>query len=73
MHIRTLIPLAALIAVSCAAPEQDGSVAVPSVDEYCRVAQRIVTRTEQPVELRIHESFDGFVKSKAIIPAEARP
>jgi len=42
--------------------------ATPALEEYCLVAQRVVTRTEQPVNVRIQESFDGFVKSKAIIP-----
>ncbi len=40
---------------------------MPPVAEYCRVAQRIVTRTGQPVDVRVHESFDAFVKSKAVI------
>jgi hypothetical protein len=41
--------------------------AVPSLSEYCLVAQRIVTRTEQPVELIVHDNFEAFVKSKAVI------
>lgn len=44
---------------------------VPQVSGYCLVAQQIVTRTMQPVDVRAHDSFDAFVKSKAIIPDEA--
>jgi hypothetical protein len=40
---------------------------VPTVDEYCLAAQRVVTRTEIPMDLVVHESFEAFVKSKAII------
>ena len=32
-------------------------------------AQRIITQTDQSVEVVIHATVDGFVKSKAIIPA----
>jgi hypothetical protein len=42
--------------------------AIPSQDEYCVSAQRIVSRTEQPVDIVVHQDFDAFVKSKAIIP-----
>ena len=56
------------ISASCSSTQSDDFPGVPALDEYCRIAQRIVTRTDQPVELRIQESFDGFVKSKAIIP-----
>ena len=55
---------------ACGSAPESSRVTVPTVDEYCRVAQRIVTRTDQPVDLRIQDSFDGFVKSKAIIPEE---
>jgi len=41
--------------------------AVPILSEYCLAAQRIVTRTEQPVELVVHDNFEAFVKSKAVI------
>lgn len=56
------------IAASCSSVRSADVVDVPSLDEYCRVAQRIVTRTNQAVDLRIQDSFDGFVKSKATIP-----
>ena len=44
-----------------------GVSVLPPLDEYCRAAQRVVTRTEQPVELVVHDSFDAFVSSKAVI------
>jgi len=40
---------------------------VPQVDEYCLAAQAVITRTVVPMDLVVHESFDAFVKSKAII------
>ena len=40
---------------------------VPAVADYCVAAQRLVTRTDIPVQVVIHEDFDGFVKSKAVI------
>ena len=63
--------LIAVSSVSCTGRQDMAASEVPALDEYCRVAQRIVTRTEQPVDLRIQSSFDGFVKSKAIIPEGA--
>lgn len=44
-----------------------GVSVLPPLDEYCRDAQRVVTRTEQPVELIVQDSFDAFVSSKAVI------
>lgn len=41
--------------------------AVPALEEYCRPAQRIVTRTRRRVRLVVHADFDAFVKSKAVI------
>lgn len=73
MKITRVLTFAALcMTASCAVLKPDAMATVPPVDDYCRVAQRVVTRTDQPVDLRIRESFDEFVKSKAIIPeAEA--
>lgn len=39
----------------------------PAIDDYCRAAQRLVTRTTHPVRVNLHEDFDAFVKSKALI------
>jgi hypothetical protein len=41
--------------------------AVPPLDRYCLDAQRVVTRTTVPMELVVHENFESFVKSKALI------
>lgn len=46
---------------------------LPEVGEYCLAAQRIVTRTEVPVVLDVHDTFMSFVKSKAIIDPERGP
>jgi|GEM_PF-992504 len=40
---------------------------IPPVSEYCLVAQRVVVRTNVAMELVVHNDFDDFVKSKAII------
>jgi len=40
---------------------------VPAAADYCVAAQRLVTRTLVPVQVVIHEDFDAFVKSKAVI------
>jgi len=55
------------VLVGCATGLESRHADIPAVAEYCRVAQQIVTRTAQPVDVRIHESFDAFVKSKAVI------
>jgi len=61
-----LVLTAALLVVAC---EQSPFALkeVPSADEYCLAAQRIITRTEVPVELVLHDNFEAFVKSKAVI------
>ena len=66
----TLLAAVAMLA-AVAATADELTVATPGLDNYCRVAQRIVTRTDQPVDLVIHDSFDGFVKSKATIAEDA--
>lgn len=46
---------------------------LPDADRYCLAAQRVVTRTLIPVELVVHEEFDAFVSSKAIIDGPNGP
>jgi len=45
---------------------------VPAIDDYCFAAQRVVTRTALPMELVVHENFESFVKSKAIIDVSGK-
>ena len=59
--------LATALLVSCSAGLDNLLETVPSVDSYCLEAQRVVTRTEHPVKVIIHEDFNAFVKSKAVI------
>jgi len=40
---------------------------LPELSEYCLAAQRIVTRTDVPMRLVVHDDFDAFVQSKAVI------
>jgi hypothetical protein len=69
MRIQYIFALSALLVLaSCSDVPSDDVADVPSVEEYCLVAQRIVTQTDHPVDLVVRETFDGFVKSKAIIP-----
>lgn len=62
--------LAALLLVACAAGPH-GRVptlaAIPPASEYCQAAQRVVTRTDVPVQVVLHTNFTDFVKSKALI------
>jgi len=46
---------------------------LPETSEYCLAAQRIVTRTNLPVVLDMHDEFMSFVKSKAVIDEERGP
>jgi hypothetical protein len=38
-----------------------------AVDEYCLAAQVVITKTIIPMQLVVHEDFDTFVKSRALI------
>ena len=64
MRMAPALLLTALPATWAASPALES---IPDADQYCRAAQRVVTRTDQPVELVVHEQFDAFVKSKAVI------
>lgn len=64
----SLIAAAGLLAAGCGTAEPAFELKeLPTVDQYCLAAQRVVTRTEQPVKVVIHDDFDAFVKSKAVI------
>ena len=64
-----------LLVVGCASgPEEFARLReMPTADEFCQAAQRVVTKTAVPVELVVHEDFTGFVKSKAIIDGPNGP
>jgi hypothetical protein len=62
-----LLTLTLLAHGAFAANEYTGLSSIPPVDEYCLAAQRVIVRTNIPMELVVHEDFNGFVKSKAII------
>jgi len=44
-----------------------GPALAADLSNFCMEAQQIIVRTEVPVDLVIHEDFNAFVKSKAII------
>lgn len=66
-RLGSLAITACLAVGGCTGGDEFALRETPALDEYCRVAQRLVTRTTWPVRLRIHEDFDAFVKSKAVI------
>lgn len=45
----------------------------PSLDKFCQAAQKMSARTPARLELVIHDDFDAFVKSKAIIDGPNGP
>ena len=45
----------------------------PSLDKFCQAAQKMSARTPARLELVVHEDFDAFVKSKAIIDGPNGP
>lgn len=40
---------------------------LPSTAGFCLTAEHIVTRTDLPMEVEAHDTFDAFVKSKAMV------
>jgi hypothetical protein len=65
----------ALLVTICAGCERDPYQLreVPDSSDYCLAAQKVITKTEAPVVLDMHDEFMGFVKSKAIIDPERGP
>jgi hypothetical protein len=63
------LSLAALLlpAFTNAPAASQGLSEIPANDTYCLEAQRIVTRTDVPMQLVVHADFEAFVKSKAVI------
>lgn len=68
---RFILVLAILIctAVSCTMQPQENYQlkSLPMLDQYCLAAQRVVSRTNVPMQLVVHTEFTTFVKSKAVI------
>ncbi len=65
---KLFILIASLCLAACSGSDNPWDLKeVPAADGYCIAAQRLVTRTDIPVEIVIHEDFDAFVKSKAVI------
>jgi len=65
-----LLYLPALLLLSTHAnanPESIRLKDLPAADSYCLDAQRVVVRTNIDVDLTLHDDFNSFVKSKAII------
>jgi hypothetical protein len=53
--------------LSACSSGENGLAELPQIDNFCVDAQRVITRTQYPVELVVHDDFDAFVKSKALI------
>ncbi len=64
-----IIALSACLLAGCGGTEDErfALAEVPELNEYCLAAQRVVTRTDVPMQLVVHEDFQAFVKSKAVI------
>jgi len=71
LRISAVISLTALTGAmtSCVTQQQNlyELTAMPALDEYCLEAQRVITRTNVPMQLIVHKEFSTFVKSKAVI------
>ena len=68
-----LLAIALVIFLAACEPKPYKLKEIPEIDQYCRAAQRLITKTEVPVEVVIHDSFEAFVKSKAIIDETGQP
>ena len=67
-HLSRSIALAAVVSVAgCASSDEPELSEIPAVIDYCLAAQQLVTRTDYRVEVVIHDDFNAFVKSKALI------
>ena len=66
-RLSSALPVIAVILAACSGGDEFALRETPSIDDYCKAAQRLVTRTTHPVRLEVHEDFDAFVKSKAVI------
>jgi hypothetical protein len=62
-----LVPLALLVACTGVSSTSVELQTLPATDVYCLEAQHVVTRTTVPMKLVLHEDFESFVKSKAVI------
>lgn len=65
------VALAALTLAACVSKDEPlppwPLASIPDENQFCLEAQRVVARTEHPLSVIIHGSFDEFVKSKAVI------
>jgi hypothetical protein len=70
-----LAALTLVVGAGCASSPADLArlEEVPEVAAYCLAAQRLMARTEARVELVVHDSFEAFVKSKAIMDGPNGP
>jgi hypothetical protein len=61
--------VAGLVAIGCSRNTGDTMLLseIPTTENFCLEAQRVVTRTTIPMRLVINEDFTAFVKSKAVI------
>ncbi len=68
-HYRYLVCTSLLILGACSGNSDDSLFLneLPETDNFCLEAQRVVTKTLVPMELVVHEDFNAFVKSKAVI------
>jgi hypothetical protein len=73
MRIPMLASLALLVGCTSGPDDPANLQELPETDDFCLSAQRVVTRTDVPVELVLHEEFSAFTSSKAIIDGPDGP
>jgi len=66
---RLMLAASALSAAGCTTQRepQFELQRLPETSQFCLEAQRVVTRTNIPMQLKVHDDFNAFVKSKALI------
>ena len=70
LQSRTLATLLATLSATVgvnASADSSGLTQIPTAQNYCLAAQRVIVRTQLDMDLVVHEDFNRFVKSKAII------
>ena len=71
--ILLVVSLATLSACSDAPENYAELREMPELEKFCLSAQRVVERTGMRFELVVHEDFNAFVKSKAILDGPNGP
>lgn len=68
-HRFIAVAVLALLTAGCSSSSEDYARLreLPELEKFCSAGQRVVERTGMRFELVVHEEFNAFVKSKAIL------